>query len=107
MFFIIDIIIITLYIFFFKDRHGNWIQDGWWVLAGLLVFIIVEKLFSLTNNDESDDIHSVYTHINSVNNNHKDLRKESDFDNGILGNEKSHIQVSYIFSKIFVFNTRE
>lgn len=89
-----------MFIFCFKDRHGNWIRDGWWVLAGLLVFIVVEKLFSLTNDDESDDTNVVYTRINTVNNNHKDQRKESKSDSSILGKEKNHIKVSYLLIKI-------
>ncbi|VVC39235.1 Zinc/iron permease [Cinara cedri] len=77
-----------------KDRHGNWIRDGWWVLAGLLVFIVVEKLFSSSNDDEIVDIKAVYTNINSVNNNHKDLKKESECDNSISGKKDHHIQIS-------------
>jgi len=72
------------------------------------VFIVVEKLFSSSNDDEIVETvnpNAAYSLINSVNNNHKDLRKESECDNGILGKEKNHIQVSYTFNKkILVFN---
>jgi len=80
----------------FKDRHGDWIRDGWWVLAGLLVFIIVEKLFSLSDDNEIiETIHNkVSTDINSVNNNHKDLGKTR-CNSDVVTKAKNHIQVSY------------
>ncbi|XP_001949211.1 zinc transporter ZIP13 homolog [Acyrthosiphon pisum] len=78
-----------------KDRHKDWIQDGWWVLAGLLVFIIVEKLFSLSDNEDTDEtIHKkVSTVINSVNNNHKDLGKTTKCID-VVTKGKNHIQIS-------------
>lgn len=78
-----------------KDRHVDWIRDGWWVLAGLLVFIIVEKLFSLSDeNEENETVHNkVSTDINSVNNNHKDLGKTK-CDNDVITKGKNHIQIS-------------
>lgn len=74
-------------------------RDGWWVLAGLLVFIIVEKLFSLSDDEESDDIvkRKVSTTINLVNNNHKDLGKETKCNNGVLNKGTNHIQVNYAY----------
>jgi len=76
-----------------KDRHGNWIRDGWWVLAGLLVFIIVEKLFSLSDDDNETIHNKMSTDINSVNNNHKELGKTKS-DNGTIAKGKNHIQIS-------------
>jgi len=77
-----------------KDIHGDWIRDGWWVLAGLLVFIIVEKLFSLSDDDDNETIQNkMSTDINSVNNNHKELGKTK-CDNGTMAKGKNHIQIS-------------
>ncbi|CAI6361933.1 unnamed protein product [Macrosiphum euphorbiae] len=78
-----------------KDRHKDWIRDGWWVLAGLLVFIIVEKLFSLSDNEDTDEtIHTkVSTDINSVNNNHKDPGKTTKCID-VVTKGKNHIQIS-------------
>jgi len=66
------------------------------VLAGLLVFIVVEKLFSLSDDEETDETvdNKVLTHLNSVNNNHKDIGKEI---NGGLVKATSHIQVNYAY----------
>ncbi|XP_026804494.1 zinc transporter ZIP13 homolog [Rhopalosiphum maidis] len=76
-----------------KDRHGDWIRDGWWVLAGLLVFIIVEKLFSLSDDDNETIPSKMSTDINSVNNNHKELGKTK-CGNGATAKAKNHIQIS-------------
>ncbi|XP_050437114.1 zinc transporter ZIP13 homolog [Adelges cooleyi] len=61
-----------------QDKHHDWSRDGWWVLTGLLVFIIVEKLFSLSDNEDN----ALTTHdiantpaVTTVNNNQKDLIK--------------------------------
>jgi len=85
------------FVLFFKDRHGDWIRDGWWVLAGLLVFIIVEKLFSLSDDNETNETidNKVFTNTNSVNNNQKDLRKPIKCNNDVVAKGKNHIQVSY------------
>lgn len=79
-----------------KDRHGDWIRDGWWVLVGLLVFIIVEKLFSLSNDVETTETTKINlsTDISLVNNNIKDLKKAVKCDNGILDKGKSPIKIS-------------
>lgn len=89
-----NLIIVCL---FFKDRYGNWIRDGWWVLAGLLVFIIVEKLFSLSDDEEANEIidKMVSSDSNMINNNLKDVGKATKCNNGVLNKAKSHIQVSY------------
>lgn len=63
------------------------------MLAGLLVFIIVEKLFSLSEDEITDE--KVLTGLNTVNNNHKDLGKAIKCNNSSLEKETSHIQVSY------------
>lgn len=63
------------------------------MLAGLLVFIIVEKLFSLSEDETIDE--KVLTGLNTVNNNHKDLGKSTKCSNSLLEKETSHIQVSY------------
>lgn len=67
------------------------------MLAGLLVFIIVEKVFSVSSDEETNEIaiKNMSVDINLVNNNHKDLGKETKCNNGILDKGKSHIQVSY------------
>lgn len=101
------------YLFVFKDRHGNWIRDGWWVLAGLLVFIVVEKLFSLSDNEETIEIDNekMSTDINSFNNNHKNSEKMTKYNNNILFKATNHIQVNYILccllnawnTKIYIF----
>lgn len=85
---------LTFYLFF-KDRQGNWIRDGWWVLVGLLVFVIVEKLFSLSDNKETDDNTNVSTDINAVNNNLKDVGKWTSCNGNVLTKATAHIQVYY------------
>lgn len=79
-----------------KNRHGNWIRDGWWVLAGLLVFIVVEKLFSLSDDEETIETEGekLSTDINSFNNNHKSSEKVTKYNDNILFKATSHIQIS-------------
>lgn len=73
------------------------------MLAGLLVFIVVEKLFSLSDDYKSNEIidkkNSV--HINSANNNHKDSGKLTKCNNGATVKESSHIQVNYKYNYNF------
>lgn len=66
------------------------------MLAGLLVFIVVEKLFSLSDNEEPNEIakRKISTTINLVNNNHKDLGNVTKCNNGVMDKGTNHIQVN-------------
>jgi len=90
---------IDLYLFVFKDIHGNWIRDGGWVLTGLLVFFVVEKLFSVSDDEEIIETfdRKVSTKINSINNN-KDLAKLTKCDDNMAVKAKSQIRVNYTFN---------
>lgn len=68
------------------------------MLVGLLVFIVVEKLFSLSDNEETIEIEDkkISTDINSFNNNHKNSEKMTKYNDNILFKTTSHIQVNYI-----------
>lgn len=76
------------------------------MLAGLLVFIVVEKLFSLSDNEETIEIEDkrMPTDINSFNNNHKNSEKMTKYNDNILFKATSHIQVNYILY-YYLFNT--
>lgn len=83
------------------------------MLAGLLVFIVVEKLFSLSDNEETIEIDNekMSTDINSFNNNHKNSEKITKYNDNILFKATNHIQVNYILycllnawnTKIYIF----
>lgn len=63
-------------------------------------------MFSLSDdeNDENETVHNkVSTDINSVNNNHKDLGKTK-CDNDVIAKGKNHIQVSFNYYLIIMFN---
>lgn len=88
---------IDLNLFVFKDTHGNWIRDGGWVLTGLLVFFVVEKLFSISDDEETIETfdRKVSTKINSINNN-KAFAKLTKCNDNMAVKAKSQIRVSYI-----------
>lgn len=85
-------------IFVFKDTHRNWIRDGGWVLTGLLVFFVVEKLFSVSDDKETIETFDkkVSTNTNSINNNKDSEKLIKRNDSNMLVKGKSQIQVSYI-----------
>ncbi|XP_050534779.1 zinc transporter ZIP13 homolog [Daktulosphaira vitifoliae] len=82
-----------------KNKYKDWSHDGWWVLIGLLVFIVAEKLFSLSD-DEADDNNDDTIIINNsvaitnVNNNHKDLASIEKLNNKLVEKEKQIIKIS-------------
>lgn len=69
-------------------------------MTGLLVFIVVEKLFSLSDDEDTNETidSNLSTNINSVNNNHKDLGKVTNFINGRLDKGTNHIQVNITYN---------
>lgn len=67
------------------------------MLAGLLVFIVVEKLFSLSDDEETTETTDkmVSSDTNVINNNLKEVGKATKCNGSVLDKARTQIRVSY------------